>query len=413
MKKQWTEYMRKSMADYEVKPPEHLLDDIMAEMQHRTAATPSPSPRRHRRRGIITLAMASAAAVIAVIFLMPWHQPTDSGQRRHAVSTYAVQRQTTVQPADKLLAASAGISSTMQKDVITVRAIDAPDATDSTSSDINADMPADTPADASVQQTTGSGDAKPQKEDSRHPFADNANHYDGVYAHTSSSHSSLLLATYVSGMSSSSTGAQGIMLPMANPIGPYRDTFAYGENTVSNESASPVSTAVRHSEPLKIGFSVSYPLSQRWSIGTGITYSRLASDIEYTSNTSSYTTHQVLHYAGIPLFTTYSIVSNKRFNLYLTGGTEIQKLVKGSADTPASTDRAKESTNVSESKLQFAVNGAFGAEYFIVPAVSLYIEPGVSFFPDNGSQTVNLYKDRPTTFNLNLGLRLNLGKSVK
>lgn len=40
--------------------------------------------------------------------------------------------------------------------------------------------------------------------------------------------------------------------------------------------------------------------------------------------------------------------------------------------------------------------------------MSAYVEPGVSRYFDNRSEVENIYKDKPTNFNLNVGLRIYL-----
>ena len=58
----------------------------------------------------------------------------------------------------------------------------------------------------------------------------------------------------------------------------------------------------------------------------------------------------------------------------------------------------------------FSVNAAIGGEYRFSEDLSAYIEPGVSRHFNNGSTVENIYKDRPTNFNLNIGIRVNLNK---
>jgi hypothetical protein len=46
--------------------------------------------------------------------------------------------------------------------------------------------------------------------------------------------------------------------------------------------------------------------------------------------------------------------------------------------------------------------------YHIIPQLSLYTEPGVRHYMDNGSTINNYFKDKPTSFYLQLGLRFDL-----
>ena len=58
--------------------------------------------------------------------------------------------------------------------------------------------------------------------------------------------------------------------------------------------------------------------------------------------------------------------------------------------------------------MQWSVNAAAGAEYNFTPNVGFYVEPGVDHHFNNGSDVENYYKHKPTSFSLNLGLRVNI-----
>ena len=68
---------------------------------------------------------------------------------------------------------------------------------------------------------------------------------------------------------------------------------------------------------------------------------------------------------------------------------------------------------VSRDGLQFSVQGALGIEYDVIPQLGIYVEPGVKHYFDNGSSVKTFFKDKPNSFNLQIGLRLNLGRPKK
>ena len=57
---------------------------------------------------------------------------------------------------------------------------------------------------------------------------------------------------------------------------------------------------------------------------------------------------------------------------------------------------------------QFSLRGGLGVEYDIIPQLGIYVEPGVKYYFDNGSRVQSFFKDKPTNFNLQVGLRWNL-----
>lgn len=48
-------------------------------------------------------------------------------------------------------------------------------------------------------------------------------------------------------------------------------------------------------------------------------------------------------------------------------------------------------------------------QFNLSSVVGLYVEPGVSYYFDNGSSVSNIYKEKPLNFNLEFGLRFSLG----
>ena len=59
---------------------------------------------------------------------------------------------------------------------------------------------------------------------------------------------------------------------------------------------------------------------------------------------------------------------------------------------------------------QWSVDGALGIEYNPIPQLGLYAEPGLRYYIDNGSKVQNFFKDQPTSWTLQLGIRLNLAR---
>jgi len=64
--------------------------------------------------------------------------------------------------------------------------------------------------------------------------------------------------------------------------------------------------------------------------------------------------------------------------------------------------------SVSIRPLQLSVNGALGVEFNLSHLFSIYAEPGMGYYFDNGSSIPTYYQDKPFNFNLNLGLRFNI-----
>ena len=161
---------------------------------------------------------------------------------------------------------------------------------------------------------------------------------------------------------------------------------------------------VSHRQPIRFGLTLCYRLNDQWSIESGLVYSRLSSDYTYLLGGVAYAHgEQKLNYLGIPLKVNHQLWNNRHFGVYVAAGGMMEKMIKGTHQT---TENGQEqTTDVSIRPLQFSVNGAIGMEYHLTNLTSIYAEPGVGYYFDNGSDVPTYYQEKPFSFNLNVGLR--------
>lgn len=155
-----------------------------------------------------------------------------------------------------------------------------------------------------------------------------------------------------------------------------------------------------HHQPVRFGLSLRYRLDDKWSIESGLTYTRLRSDLKWIN------TEQTLSYVGIPVNANYLLWGNRHVNFYVSAGGMVEKMVKGRRETTY--NGSKWEKDVSIHPLQFSINGGIGMEFNLTNQFSIYAEPGMGYYFDNGSDVPTYYQDTPFSFNLNLGLRFNL-----
>lgn len=187
-----------------------------------------------------------------------------------------------------------------------------------------------------------------------------------------------------------------------------------GSNGIGDANGSPVGqpvTDVHHYQPVRIGMSVRYRLTERWSLESGMVYSMLSSDIATEGiNYSSYS-EQKLHYIGIPLSVSYDIWRNRHAGVYVSGGGMVEKMVSGKVKTRANVSGRPDTyfaEHVSMSSPQLSISGALGAEVSLFRRIGIFVEPGVNYYFDNNSSIPTFYKDKPFSFNLNLGVRYDI-----
>ncbi len=157
-------------------------------------------------------------------------------------------------------------------------------------------------------------------------------------------------------------------------------------------------------QPISFGLSVNIPISSKFSVSTGVVYTRLSSDFTSIANSLVYERQQKLHYVGIPLTVQYNVWQWHGLNVYATAGGQADFNVKAYMTTEGT------ETKLEKDNLQWSVNAALGVQYNFIPQLGIYVEPGIKHYFNNGSHIQNYFKHRPTNFNLQIGLRLNMGK---
>ena len=155
-------------------------------------------------------------------------------------------------------------------------------------------------------------------------------------------------------------------------------------------------------QPISFGLSVNIPISSGFSVSSGVVYTRLRSDFTSIANSLVYERQQTLHYVGIPLTVQYNVWQWRGLNVYATAGGQADFNVKACVTTEGT------ETKLEKDDLQWSVNAAAGVQYNFIPQLGIYVEPGIKHYFDNGSHIRNFFKHRPTNFNLQVGLRLNI-----
>ena len=211
---------------------------------------------------------------------------------------------------------------------------------------------------------------------------------------------------------SGTTIAYGDYLVLSCPgVADTKDSPMLDMNTINRDIET--KTEYDHHLPIRIGLSVAYALTDRLSISSGLTYTRLSSDIKDASRESKYIGEQRLHYVGIPVNVSYKVASFRWLGLYGTAGVLAEKCVSGTTDEGYVENNTMKYTNthdISSKPLQMSVNAGVGIQFNVHDNVGIYAEPGLSYYFDDGSALQTIYKEKPLNFNLNVGVRFKLSK---
>lgn len=174
-----------------------------------------------------------------------------------------------------------------------------------------------------------------------------------------------------------------------------------------------VKTEYKHRLPVRVGLNVAYRLTDRLSVESGVSYTRLSSDKKDGTKNNYSSGSQKLDYIGVPLNVKYRAFGYRRLSVYASAGLLTEKCVSGKTthEYVISGEKKKHETeDVAAKPWQLSVNAALGAQFDVLRNVGVYVEPGVSYYFDDRSPLSTIYKEKPLNFNLNLGVRYTIGK---
>lgn len=174
-----------------------------------------------------------------------------------------------------------------------------------------------------------------------------------------------------------------------------------------------VKTEYKHRLPVRVGLNVAYRLTDRLSVESGVSYTRLSSDMKDGTKDNYSSGSQKLDYIGVPLNVKYRAFGYRRLSVYASAGLLTEKCVSGKTthEYVISGEKKKHETeDVAAKPWQLSVNAALGAQFDVLRNVGVYVEPGVSYYFDDRSTLSTIYKEKPLNFNLNLGVRYTIGK---
>lgn len=418
----WINRIQQKMEHYEADVPEGLYDDIVAEMQRRglkpLAATSRKAPVVPLWTQRIAALAAVAAAVVVAVFVLtpsaPEMAPTASLPTTHSVQPSAVATATDAQ--------TAGEPSSLVSAVRRWKAILSPTAVREVMLADNTTPAATTPLyNIEPEPECEVMEQRPTNADSQtatkpaatskpvSPSGSTVRKTERRVIHYPSTHRShpMSIGAYVRGAQSGNS-----VIPSELPAGSgfLADNDVYGSGDLIHPSRVPMLPMGRsggrthHKLPVKGGLSLRYSLDDRWSVQTGVNYSYHSSEIEMGGEDID----QQLHFIGVPVAVGYNVWGNRHVNVYLTAGGEVEKLVKGRRTVSYTGQQRNEDVKMSRPLL--SVQMSAGAEYRATRAVSLYIEPGVSYHFDNGSGVSTIYSDKPFEFGLSMGVRVDINR---
>lgn len=157
--------------------------------------------------------------------------------------------------------------------------------------------------------------------------------------------------------------------------------------------------------PLSAGLQFQLPVSDKWSVGTGVNYSVLFSHYDAISRNATLETQLTLHYIGIPLNIYYSLLNSGDFRLYLSGGAAVEKGLYADYKVLENGNRTRYGESVHG--LQWSASAGMGVEMAVNNSLGLYFDPSVAYYFDN-NQPLSIRTYQQLQFKFELGFRFRL-----
>ena len=175
---------------------------------------------------------------------------------------------------------------------------------------------------------------------------------------------------------------------------------------LNNVGQAPPETRYEHKMPVSTGISFRYAFNEHFAIETGLTYTMLSSELESSSSAGVYVEEYKLHYIGIPVKGNWIFLDTKFLSLYLSAGFALEKSVAGKYERVyLSGDGDNAAWNETVKPMQWSLLGSVGVQFNATERFGIYVEPGVAHYFDDGSGVQTIRTEKPTNFNLQLGLR--------
>ena len=405
----WTQQLHDKLAEYETAAPEGLWDDIESALTQQTDT-------RHAR--FITMRRWAVAASLAALLLggsyWRWAQePTQS----EIIEDMEARETATTEAGDTRLASALEPFSRHRTSVpprhhTSISPITPERAETMPPTEPNLPQPDATAQEEMPQSDTLRGNRNQHDHGDRSPdFVSkltNQESRSGGQRRAVSPRHRATIGLYASNGFGTQDNSNRVVMS-ENMAANYNYTASISDRYHSARSRAPsylagIEEREKHYQPVSFGLTVSYPLGNRLFVTTGAVYTKLRSDFTNLVYGQVTNNQQTLHYIGVPLAVGYQLWNHKGLRVYATAGIQADWNVQADLKTVVGTQ------SISKDACQWSVNGSLGLQYDLLPQVGLYAEPGVKHYIDNGSRVDNFFKDKPTNFNLQVGLRMNLGR---
>lgn len=419
MSNQWNDNLRRRMEQYEASAPDGLFDQIMAAMPTEVEPATRPVAVWTRRIAIAAaVLLAVGAAYLTLTTPLPEiDTPPAIAERTSSAPKHKTPEQSPSEPLITDASPTLGVAkeslhpTKMQKHTATI------EQEHSIMPAIEPPLPTEEAAEPTQEKSER---AQPAKGVKRQPTLTQRSATEqsrgALYAVAPKREraGALTLSLHAAGVATGKNMLSTQQAFMVNSVlygARATDAESSDEEILMQDTKRTIASERHHRQPVRVGALLRYNLTERWALESGLTYTKLASNISQGSRADYYDETTSLHYLGIPLSAVFDLWQSRRFTLYVSTGGMVEKCIAGSTQIDYFLNKSlihSKRKDTMVKPLQWSANAAAGAQFNLTHFMALYAEPSVTYRFDNGTKIETLYNERPLDFNLSVGLRFTL-----
>ena len=406
-KKDWTEQLRERLADYEADAPEGLWADIERRLAQQPTSVVAPQKQKSTVTPLWRRWMNIAALVALVAGIGWWLWPKEQTQKEALAKKEQTQNESLAKKEQTQSKPLAKHEAELRESPVRTGRTESSLLTEKkfapygkkvhiNQTDSNILSPNHAPADNQAETEWAEVRPQPQRPS---PLPSPTKKRKGVTIGLMANNG-LMAYNHTNGV---------MMSPEMASRYDFSDYLPPGSTRATEEPIWLIGYEERqhHDHPISFGLTLSYPLTNRWTLSTGLVYTRLNSQFVNVLSGTPITTDQRLDYLGVPLNVQYHVLKGKGWKAYASAGAQLDWNIKAKRNTEGV------DVNARNDHPQWSLAGGIGIEYDIIPLVGIYAEPGLRYYLKNDSKVDNFFKDQPFNWTLQIGIRLNLGKEGK
>lgn len=172
-----------------------------------------------------------------------------------------------------------------------------------------------------------------------------------------------------------------------------------------------VTTDTKHYRPIRVAAMARWKFNDILGVESGVAWTILNSKITTSSGDLTTTEDkQQLQYIGIPINLSASFLNGRAVSLYASGGGMAEKCVSAVVrhrEYVSDSKVSSSSDRISVDPLLWSVNAGFGVQANVMERFGIFLEPGLSYHFNDGSDVQTIYKEHPLDFMMTFGLRVS------